>query len=499
MLSRIRQLKWDLRSARYLCAISLVLLPIALNAMSLRDGHNIGDDFAQYIICAQNILSGKPYSQGVMLGLPVIFPPAYSLVLAPFIFFFGVNFLILKSLNIVFMALLVWGAYRTAKGRAGQVRAYFAALFIAWMSYFFFHNQNIISDLPFSTVAVWAVYYLERYDVRSRSRDMWRSAGLMSLALLTRSAGTALFLGALIYRILSRQGQHRGRDLLALVAVFCATVIFQNSFFGSAPGVWSAIIHYAFWIPMIILNKLFYISPALLWVIVPPYTGLNSALYAYPLVFPFLSGALVLVFTGAFIWQAIRRSLTPLFAIFFVYFSLVVLWTVTYEGHVENFSRFMLPAVPLLIVWIMDVLARYHSLTLHSLARALFLLFFVLNVWNVICVRDFSDDVTRDPEMQGLVAWVKTHVAQDEGVLFFRPRFLSLMAGVKSGVGGNHEDEISEQWLAENNIRYAVTFRRVDCIISRLIASRPYLFELEWKNREYRAYRFTGFKRSASP
>ena len=77
-----------------------VILFVAVNIATLKDGHNWGDDFAQYIINAKNIVTHKPYSEGIILENTVTYPPGFPLLIAPFVKWFGVNLKILKAPNI---------------------------------------------------------------------------------------------------------------------------------------------------------------------------------------------------------------------------------------------------------------------------------------------------------------------------------------------------------------------------------------------------------------
>ena len=82
--------------------ILLIVASIFLNITTLKDGHNWGADFAQYIIHAKNVLAHKPFTDGVMLDNPFSYPPGFPWLIAPVIKIFGVNFIILKFLNIIF-------------------------------------------------------------------------------------------------------------------------------------------------------------------------------------------------------------------------------------------------------------------------------------------------------------------------------------------------------------------------------------------------------------
>ena len=78
----------------------LIIMLFVINVITVKNGHNWGDDFSQYIIHAKNILEGKHYNDRIMLKMPIIYPPGYPLLIAPFIKYGGVNFVLLKLINV---------------------------------------------------------------------------------------------------------------------------------------------------------------------------------------------------------------------------------------------------------------------------------------------------------------------------------------------------------------------------------------------------------------
>ena len=72
-----------------------------LNVVTLRDGHNWGDDFSQYILHAVNLIEHRAYTEAIALDLWTVVPPGYPLLLSAVIYWFGINFKILKFINVV--------------------------------------------------------------------------------------------------------------------------------------------------------------------------------------------------------------------------------------------------------------------------------------------------------------------------------------------------------------------------------------------------------------
>src|SRR5271165_3172400 len=95
-------------------AIVLVLLAgiACFHFATLTNGHGWGDDFAQYIMHAKNIVEHKPYAQtGYVYNRlapsvgPRSYPPGFPVLLATVYAVKGMDWLALKSVSVVCMLL----------------------------------------------------------------------------------------------------------------------------------------------------------------------------------------------------------------------------------------------------------------------------------------------------------------------------------------------------------------------------------------------------------
>ena len=71
-------------------ALICVLLAGVFYMLTIRDGHDWGDDFSMYIRHAENIAQGLPYAQSGYIYNPYnpsigprMYPPGFPLLLAP--------------------------------------------------------------------------------------------------------------------------------------------------------------------------------------------------------------------------------------------------------------------------------------------------------------------------------------------------------------------------------------------------------------------------------
>ena len=221
---------------------TLFTLAIFVNLWTLKDGHNWGDDFAQYIINARNIIEHKPYASGVMLDNTVIYPPGLPLLLAPVLKVFGLNLKILKLLNILFWYLSIIPLYFLFLKIEDRRFALMAAVFLAFSSFFFVYKQNVLSDIPFFLFVCSSLYAFQRWknDSSKRQERLFFIGFLFSIsfALWLRSAGVTLFAAALFYFAFIRRDK---KALAAVLAVFMANELLLFFWMGWHPGFWATV------------------------------------------------------------------------------------------------------------------------------------------------------------------------------------------------------------------------------------------------------------------
>ncbi len=93
--------------------VVLLIFLAPLFFLNINDNHNWGDDFAQYLKQALNIVQGKNFSDSNYIYnpdakgyAPPFYPPAYSLVLVPIVKFFGLQYTYLSYYNTLILVLL---------------------------------------------------------------------------------------------------------------------------------------------------------------------------------------------------------------------------------------------------------------------------------------------------------------------------------------------------------------------------------------------------------
>ena len=146
---------------KYLLLFGIALFLI-VNTYTLKDGHNLGSDFSRYIRHSKNIVENRDYSY----GLPVFYkdyPPGFPLIIAPIIRFFGVNFILLKSVNILFWLFFTLIFFKITSELLDNEIAVLGSLVLLSSPWFFIYKQELLSDLPFLAFSMVFVYSIQKY------------------------------------------------------------------------------------------------------------------------------------------------------------------------------------------------------------------------------------------------------------------------------------------------------------------------------------------------
>jgi 4-amino-4-deoxy-L-arabinose transferase-like glycosyltransferase len=183
--------------------VALCLLPLFF--INIRTSHDWGDDFAQYIHQAQNILSGTSQNEtGYIFNescytAPKAYPTGFPILLAPVIYFFGANFYYLNLYMTLFLALSAFVGFLLLRNYTSYLTALVIALIVAYNPLFLNFKTEVLSDLPFTFFSMLCLLILHKKENLSLSILL---GVLMGFSLHIRSAGLALSVCYLLYKFL---------------------------------------------------------------------------------------------------------------------------------------------------------------------------------------------------------------------------------------------------------------------------------------------------------
>lgn len=414
------------------------LIFFIVNVATIKDGHNWGGDFSQYIRHARNIVEHKPYASGIMLDQWVVVPPGFSLLLAPLVKCFGVNFKIFKLLNVVVwqgFAVVLFFLMRRYSGRGTALWG--AAVFLSSV-WFFLFKQNVLSDVPFLFFVTLAVWLMDVYTEPPQNKKGAARRGLagaillvMAFAFLTRWAGMALFVAAALHFLIVKREK---RFLLVMIVILAFTLAVQKFLGVSAE---SHLREIRMPLPEFFLLSYQYIPDVALAVaafFVLPGTIFSDPLYAFlaPLL-KVLSPFLVLGLVVFFIVRIVRRSISFLAIFFCVYLLGMILWPIPgAEG------RYILPILgPLVILGIKHCERFYQNQICRRwgasapnqnfFLRLIFILMILHNAVMIFAYYDFDDNKIYLPANREMAEWVRENLKPEERFMFNEPRVLGLL------------------------------------------------------------------------
>ncbi len=213
-------------------ALCLILGAFFFYATAIRDGHDWGGDYAQYILHAKALTQGLDYAPppGFILNpylpwVPVAYPPFYPLCIAGVLALLGLNFIALKIQIVAFFSVALYAYWRLLRSSMPVKVALAALAFLAFSPYHLKYSNKLLSEIPYLAVSLFAILAAERFfRPKSSFRDAAGFTLLLVLACCARSAGLALIAAAPAYALLFRRTHLLRAALVSGIAfgILCA-------------------------------------------------------------------------------------------------------------------------------------------------------------------------------------------------------------------------------------------------------------------------------------
>jgi hypothetical protein len=183
------------------CALVLAAVGIVYAAM-IRPGHIWGDDFAHYIMHAQNIAQGLPYGDtGYIYNPhnpevgPPSYPPLYPWTLAPIVKFAGIDFTAMKALQVGFLIAFLGITFCYFADELALWQRAAVVILLGFNRYFLDEINALGSDVLFLALVFVFLWMIKRAYRATASPTAWWGIGLamvMYLAFATRTVGVIL-------------------------------------------------------------------------------------------------------------------------------------------------------------------------------------------------------------------------------------------------------------------------------------------------------------------
>ncbi len=489
-----------LTSGFVICFISL----FAVNVLTLHNGHNWGDDFAQYILHAKNILAHRGYTSGIMIDNPVVYPPGYPLLLTPLLKNFGLDFRILKCINVIFWygsILLLYGLFL---GRMGKGMAMASCLLMAASSYFFIFKQNVLSDVPFLFFVILSVTTFTKYCLmKERSQDKRKRVVYLILfaassccAFWTRSIGVVLFLSAVFYFLARDRDWYRA---VGAMVVGVGAFYIQTALIGIHQGYWEVFKEQFMVAAVFVIHNYSLVFSSLAWFFVPGTTAVTAKFFSFVDTSLVVLGPLLLVVIIVSSVRAVKKQCFSFYACFaFFYFWALVVWT-AFAHSPESFSRYVLPLVGYVLMVSVEkthaLIGTMKGFFLHRIVKAGFVTVFgvvlAINIINIKTHFLLNDDVLFTDDNQRLFAWVKDNVGENESYVFLKPRAMALMTGRVGTMLWTQPDQKDhwQQRIDKLGVSYLIMGKNANENFMRYLEQNRDFSKVVWENGSYKIFK----------
>lgn len=422
----------------------LLLIALPLFFINISDTHSWGDDFAQYIKEAQNIVAGQPFYQSNYIFnpyntiyAPPQYPPGFPLLLAPVIKLCGLSFTALCYFNSVIAVCLLLVLFTFFRSYLGITAAICMAVTICYSTALINLKGNVLADVP---CLLFITLYL---TIRKNENfNKWQITSLIALATIAIQVRTqAIFLLAaealyLLWHLAISSVKARRRYLYlarsnpALYVVpttlfltfLCDRLIFRtpnssSSFYGHLlTSAWNSNI--TDWAEKH-LNNIYKVATSFFF-----YPNENDP--TKTIVGMVENAAITFCICGCVI--KIRRNF-EMHDVFFIIICLVVLFFPFFD------TRYFLPAVPMLFVYCYTALKAFLPSLITLDLRRFAVCATVLYLWAgssfLFNATAHTNDLLSDRDMNAF-AYIANNVKDDEIIVFNKPRALTLFTNKKS-------------------------------------------------------------------
>jgi hypothetical protein len=457
--------------------------------INIKSTHDWGDDFAQYLHQAKNIVQGIPQSQTGYIINPdysLLGPPAYTmgfpLLLSVVYPFFDGNIVAYNYLMSFFLLLYGLVLFAVLQTQTRKLFAALAAFMLVYLPYLLNFKMEILSDLPFAVMLNLGVLIYIKGNAKSKYFYLFLSLVSASL-LLFRSIGILFPIAFIIALMLGGKFEKRSLFKSALAIGISFIIYF--------------IVH--FWIfemPKDFLNSStgqFSLAQSL-------ETALKNIPYYYQSFFDFFSNssiwiikvgisfAILCCFMGIGIEIRNRQYFLPLVFVFY----LGVLLVYPYQG---GGTRFLIPIMGLILYfqllslkWMMAI-CKWNPYVM-VIPTFVFYCYMNFEQWNDI-YKNINVEIF-GPQNKATVDafnYIKLNTEPNCNILFAKPRALALytdrngFANKKTANANDIESNISKyhlnyilvnKWLSDNAIKDYVETRKSSLV---------------WSTEEYSIYK----------
>lgn len=218
---------------RNLIILLIILICTGVSAFIITPGHDWGDDFAMYLLHAENIASGRPYSatgfhfnELAPMYAPQDYAPGFPLLLVPAVQLFGQDLYLIRIYLLLFFALFLWLTYVLLRDKLPNGYVYAIVGMLGLSTFMIVQNNNILSDIPGAVLFLTVIILLERAFANKGTLVQWFFIGVLTaFAFSVRTTAIVIIPALICFAIFKRQRIWKEIGILAFGFIAFAALL----------------------------------------------------------------------------------------------------------------------------------------------------------------------------------------------------------------------------------------------------------------------------------
>ena len=415
-----------------------LLCSLPLFFIGIESTHDWGDDFAQYLVEAQNIAKANPLYESKYVFNPInaeyaprAYPPGYPLLQAPLIKLFGINLKVLFLELSVLLGITLFAGFSFFNRFFSKRSALALAVLVCYCPQVLALKYHLLSDLPlmcFMTLYAWR----RSLPQQGNSNSIYLAL-ISCFAFLIRSQAIIILVAeccVLLYTILVQRKKYA--ELKSSIYIVVNTVLLlmllQVTLLRQLPGTLQ------FYLQLFSLRDASILD-----------TLQKNSVYAYELLqsffvlrsnsefvlrFCYYAGHLSIVLCIAGILLS-RSSNNGIYALILLFNYLIIIFISVQQG-----VRYLLPILPFFVLFVALALRKmYLHFSLTKLSVPLLAVSAAYCLFNYASSLTTPYDTSHSPFTGAdsiTFTYLKKHLPQTAVVCSTKPRAIALLAGVKA-------------------------------------------------------------------
>lgn len=436
----------------------LFLLIFCLPAfwVNIKNHTDWGDDYAMYLLQADNILQGKPQSENGYLyqeyakGLgPKAYPPGFPLLLSVLLALSGLDVAFLLTAISIVAVIWLCISYFLFQKTLPPLWTAFLLMAVFYSRDFLLFKSELLSEIPYAALSFSALYVAGRYSPEKPNyRKLLLLLVLVFLSVLFRSSGWIL-LPMLWIHLLRNKAPLRIKSLH-----IAGTILVPLAYWGTSKIMGMPVgISYG--------DQASYITSETLWRNVSLYAQtLSSPWISFEITGPILGVIFSVILLITLIYRLIKQA-EPFDYYVMGYLILLIVWP-------HYTLRFLIPILPLLLFYyffaVRALLVRIRKPFVSGMVFGTALFIFIIQAIPAFAdAQRYSHKTLPGPfdaDARAVFDYIRKETQAQEGIAFVKPRVLAYFTQRPSLIlSADFSAMENREIMKRNGVRYILLFR----------------------------------------